>query len=135
VLAAAAAAVVAFFMRFRRRPRSGVDPSAGGSRTGSLAEDASGLWRSLLGRRRRRSASGGEGAVRLYLEVLQRAEERGRARPIGATPEEFQPQLEEAFHASVTDEITAAFEQSRYAGRPLDARTLHELERRWRSVP
>jgi hypothetical protein len=31
----------------------------------------------------------------------------------------------------VTDDITAAFESARYAGRELDARTIAELRQRW----
>jgi len=51
------------------------------------------------------------------IEVLQRAEATGYPREPGSTPNEFAPTLVTAFHTPVTDEITAAFEQARYAGR------------------
>ena len=52
----------------------------------------------------------------------------------GITAAEFAPELAETFHTPVTDEITAAFQEARYAGRDPDPRTLADLERRWREA-
>jgi hypothetical protein len=67
--------------------------------------------------------------------VLARAEERGHARKLDRTPDEHAPELRRIFDSSVTDDITLAFEQDRYAGREPDPAFLSELEERWRSLP
>ncbi|MGH7753015.1 MAG: DUF4129 domain-containing protein, partial [Gemmatimonadales bacterium] len=56
----------------------------------------------------------------------------GHARRPGETPAEFAPVLEDTFHRPVTDEITHAYEQARYAGREPDGAALAALEHRWR---
>jgi hypothetical protein len=132
VIAGAVAGVVVLLARLRRRIR---ELRAGGPETttsGSLGEDARNLLRSLFGRGPR-GGEGGAGVYRLYSDVLHQAARRGHERRPGQTPSEFAPELGVAFQAPVTDEITAAFEQARYAGREPDAHTLAELERRWRS--
>lgn len=130
---AAVAGIVLFFARVRRRVSEARQEAAAAGSAGGLGEDARAVLRALF-RRRHADGPGGEGAIRLYREVLDQAERAGYPRQPGETPEEYAPTLETAFHAPVTDEITAAFEQARYAGREPDARTLADLEQRWRSL-
>ncbi|MFQ5380679.1 MAG: DUF4129 domain-containing protein, partial [Dehalococcoidia bacterium] len=49
--------------------------------------------------------------------MIRRSEALGRARPDGETPREFGPALIEVLHSPVSDEITAAFEDSYYGSR------------------
>ena len=114
----------------RRRAREAVDEMAESERIGSLGEDLRGAARNLFRRERRREVTG-EGAVRLYLEVLESARRAGQPRDDSQTPHEFAPVLLNALHRDVTDEITAAFEYARYADRPPNEATLTELRRRW----
>jgi hypothetical protein len=130
VFTAVVAGVVLFFTRLRRRvrERDAARPVTGTA--GSLGDDARNLLRSLF----RRGGTGGvhgQGIYQLYGDVLRRAADHGRQRLPGQTASEFAPALSATFHTPVTDEITAAFEQARYAGREPDARKLAELERRW----
>ena len=71
--------------------------------------------------------------MRLYLEVLESARQAGTPRAASRTPHEFAPALIDAFHRDVTDEITAAFEHARYAGRAPDPAALADLRRRWKA--
>ena len=114
----------------RRRAREDGEEFAESERTGSLGDDLRGAARNLFRRERRRELSG-EGAVRLYLEVLESARRAGNPRDDAQTPQEFAPVLLNALHRDVTDEITAAFEYARYGGRPPDEATLTELRSRW----
>lgn len=133
-VAAVVAGVVAFALRARSRAKNR-DLNAGvASTVGSVGEDIGELFRSLFHRGPRKRSATGEGVIRLYSEVLLRASDRGLERPAGETPAEFAPGLTETFHTPVTDEITAAFQEARYAGRDPDPHTLAELERRWRQV-
>ncbi len=120
--------------RFRRRRRRLLEADAMSARAGGLREDASDLLRALFRRQRHPGADADSAARRLYREVLERAEGAGQVRRTGETPDEFAPRLQEAFHTDVTDEITAAFEQARYAGREPDPRAIAELEARWRAA-
>lgn len=133
VMVAIVAGIVALVMRLRKRSRTVTGVTATASSTGGgLAADA----RSLLGRLRphgRTREVDGDDAVRLYVAVLDEAERRGHERSPGLTAEEFAPELSQAFQTPVTDEITSAFEQARYAGRQPDPSTVRELERRWRT--
>ena len=121
--------------RLRRRARElrPADESATGA--GSLGDDLRSLLGSLFRRGERHRSDGAAGVSRLYLEVLARAERDARPKLIGETAGEFAPVLSETFRTDVTDDITHTFEQARYAGREPDARTLRDLEQRWRSVP
>lgn len=127
-----AGALVLYFARVRRKVQQREEDGPVRATVGSLGDDFSSLWRSL----RRRSASAPlnntTGVTRLYREMLDSAEATGNARRPAETPHEFAPTLQETFHRPVTDEITHAFEQSRYAGREPDTATLAALERRWR---
>ena len=71
--------------------------------------------------------------MRLYLDILDSAEERGLERPASATPAELQIRLQEQFHTDATDEITALFQQARYAAREPDPALVDGLRRRWQS--
>jgi hypothetical protein len=133
--AIAAVVFVAFwFARLRKRARK---PRSDGEATGirgALSEDL-GALRALFRRRPAGAPDLPDVAVRrLYLEVLGRAERAGQPRSPAETPEEFAPRLQQAFHTPLTDEITAAYEQARYAGRDPDPRLVADLERRWHSL-
>lgn len=131
---AGAVGVVWMVARFRRRAREfrPADEVAAGA--GSLGDDLRSLFGSLFRRGDRPRSAEAAGVSRLYLEVLARAERDARPKLVGETAGEFAPVLSETFRTDVTDDITHAFEQARYAGREPDARTLRELEHRWRSV-
>jgi hypothetical protein len=120
--------------RLRRRTTDREDTDAQASRVGGIGEDGMGLLRSLFHRGGRGSKRDEGGIRRLYLDVVDRGGERSRPRIPGETPAEFAPVLVDAFQEPVTDDITRAFEQARYAGREPDAATLRELERRWREA-
>ncbi|MFN0147887.1 MAG: DUF4129 domain-containing protein [Dehalococcoidia bacterium] len=99
--------------------------------TGVFREDMANLLHSFGrhgGRKRDIPASA---AIRLYAAVLAGAESQGAPRKPGETPEEYAPRLKTVTGKPVTDEITAAFEQARYAGREPDPAVIAELERRW----
>jgi hypothetical protein len=70
----------------------------------------------------------------LYLDVLSRSERDGHPRGPGETPSEFAPVLTSAYGSPVTDDITRAFEEARYAGREPDERLVHDLHERWKLV-
>lgn len=135
LVAALVAGVVAFVTRMRRRSASARDDGRTVGAAGGLGDDLRGLFRSLFSRSGSNDTSAPSSeAVRLYREVLQRAEQSGRPREQAVTPAEFAPVLSETFQTSVTDDITHAFEQARYAGREPGVRELAELEQRWRTV-
>ena len=126
--------VVWIVARLRQRAREfrPADESAAGA--GSLGDDLRSLFGSLFRRGERYRSAEAAGVSRLYMEVLARAERDARPKLIGETAGEFAPVLSETFRTDVTDDITHAFEQARYAGREPDVRTLRDLEQRWRSV-
>ncbi|MEX0781248.1 MAG: DUF4129 domain-containing protein [Dehalococcoidia bacterium] len=129
-------AAVAYFSRLRKRVQEREEEGPVRAAVGSLGEDFGGLWRSLRpGWGRRQPAPAGTGVAQLYREVLEQAERTGHARRPSETPAEFAPVLESTFHRPVTDEITHAYEQARYAGRELDPAKLAALEREWRAAP
>ena len=74
----------------------------------------------------------GSGIHALYHAVLDDARKEGRSRADSETASEFAPALQSLFHNNATDDITRAFEQARYAGRPPAPQELAELERRWK---
>ena len=130
-LGIAAVAGLIFFLAFLRRRTAEAEAGAPESaRAGDFGDDLRDAVRGLF-RRERRRTPGGEGAVRLYLEVLESARREGVERPEGQTAHEFAPVLLGALHRDVTDEITAAFEAARYAGRPPRESALADLRRRW----
>ncbi len=130
-LGVAAVAGVIFILAILRR-RAGDDgpPDSESERIGGLGGDLRDAARNLF-RRERRPEPGGEGAVRLYLDVLESARRAGAERANSQTAHEFAPVLLDALHRDVTDEITAAFEYARYAGRSPDDDALADLRRRW----
>ncbi|MCC7366505.1 MAG: DUF4129 domain-containing protein [Dehalococcoidia bacterium] len=134
---AAVALVVAWFSRLRRRVRVHPETPVASAVAGSVRDDLAGLWRGLFrrGGERSRVPADATPAERLYLEALAAAERAGDPREAAETPEEYAPRLRAALHTPVADDITAAFEQARYAGRPPDPGTVAELERRWRALP
>ncbi|MBI5946678.1 MAG: DUF4129 domain-containing protein [Chloroflexi bacterium] len=135
LVAAIATGILFLVMALRRRlqPQAAAGPSA--STSGSFRDDAGAFMRRLFSRNRTAGyGAPSSEAVRLYRDVLSRAESRGYPRAAAETAEEFLPKLHTAFETSVTDDITAAFEQARYAGREPDAATLADLRRRWQSA-
>ena len=134
VVIAMIVALVAFAMSLRRKAQARTLAGPVRSAAGAIDEPGTSWWRSLAGRWGRGEAGPAEGVLRLYRDVLADAERRGAARQPYVTPGEFAPTLADTFRAPVTDEITAAFEEARYAGREPDARRLADLERRWREL-
>ena len=135
VILGVAAGAVALFTRFRRRSDSVTDDDATMSIVGSAGDDIREFFRSLFPRRQSKVPPyASTAAAQLYLDVLEQAERDGAARPEGHTAAEFQPTLASHYRADVTESITRAFEQARYAGREPDARTIEDLRRRWRTV-
>lgn len=135
-LGAFVATFAILFVRLRRRyqQRKMVDGASGSA--GSAAGDLRNFLRSFLpGRREQQHLRATSEATLLYIEVLERAAREGHPRSDGDTAREFAPVLQETYHAGpVVDEITAAFEEARYAGREPDARTIATLRERWRQV-
>jgi hypothetical protein len=101
------------------------------SASGSFGADLMAGVRGLFSREQAVPVSQPEGIYRLYGEVLGDADRRGAHRQPGQTPEEFMPSLTQVYHTHLTDEITAAFEQARYAGREVDPRLVADLRIRW----
>lgn len=131
----AGVAIVTFFTRLRAAGRNARREIVHRSGAGSLGADLAAGFRALFSRSSQGYAPPPSSpAVRLYREVLERAERTGRPRAPGETPREFAPALHGLFHTPVTDEITMAFQEARYAGREPDPALLAELERRWRST-
>jgi hypothetical protein len=86
-----------------------------------------------LGRRFRGAPRVGSAPIRrLYFDVLAAGEERGVARPPGATPLQFAPALDAEFASHAPTDITEAFVESRYAERSVDDGRVRELRDRWR---
>jgi hypothetical protein len=120
------------FVRLRNRRKARILEGRDTSAVGSLREDFGAMFRGLFGRKRHYEPGvATTEATRLYLEVLNKAEQAGHARPAGETAREFAPELQETFATPVTDDITRAFEAARYAGREPDSRMVEELRRRW----
>lgn len=134
VFAAIVGGVIWYVARLRRRMKAREQQDVVTAAAGSIGEDARALLRGLFRRGQPEQPIRGAGMTRLYREVLLKAERQGLDRAPGKTPSELAPALNDQFRDPVTDEITWAFEQARYAGREPDARTLEELRRRWGSV-
>jgi len=129
------AGMVLAWTRARRRYARLRARSASASAAGSLRDDLRSMLGALFhGRAGRQPSPGDSAAARLYLEVLDDAEHRGRPRQPSQTPHEFAPVLHQTFRTEVTDDITRAFELARYGGREPGPAELTELERRWREV-
>ncbi|GAB4321849.1 MAG: hypothetical protein Kow0010_02300 [Dehalococcoidia bacterium] len=127
------ALLVILVVRWHRRLAGGrASPGEAGS-AGGLGEDLRSAFRSVF-RRRGGTTPSGQGVVRLYLEVLERAEHAGVRREPWQTPHELAPALHDTFHTQVTDEITAAFEEARYGGRDPDPGSIRALQERWQAA-
>ncbi len=134
IVLAILAGAVAWYMRLRRHPRRLHKELGDRSTSGSVGEDLRSLFGNILNRgSRSRAPAPASSAERLYLETLDHARRSGLTREPGDTPEEIAPALRSALATPVTDDITAAFEQARYAGREPDARALADLEQRWQT--
>lgn len=126
IIGAAMALVTRFYRRYRRQ--QGAGPATGSA--GSLGEDFRSLFRNPFSRRPAPPPAGHD-AIALYRRVLHEADRSGRPRQAYETPDEYAPKLNELFHVQVTDEITEAFDEARYAGRPPDPERIRDLEQRW----
>lgn len=120
---------LALVSRLYRRSRQARQAPPGSSAAGSFGEDLRSLFHNPF--RRRSGPPEGDDAIALYRRVLHDAEGRGRPRPPSQTPGEYAPALQDLFHTRVTDEITAAFVEARYAGRAPDPDRIRELQRQW----
>ncbi len=134
IVVALVAGAIAFALRMRSKSAKLRATNAAVTSAGGMGEDIRALFSSLFHRGSGKRTPEGEGIIRLYSEVLIRAAGKGKERAPGATPAEFAPQLADTLHTPVTDDITAAFQDARYGGRPPDPRALAELESRWRQV-
>ncbi|MBN9493974.1 DUF4129 domain-containing protein [bacterium] len=134
ILIVAIAAVIAFVARLRSRAKPASQAAATVAASGGLGEDMSDFFRRMFHRPPRGTAAADDAATRLYLEVLSEAERRGSSRPPSVTASEFVEPLRRTFPSAATEEITAAFEQARYAGRPPDEGALQRLRDRWQQA-
>lgn len=126
------AGIIIAVIRIKRRGAELRDAEANRSSAGSLGADLAAGFRSLFNRRQTaRPSQATEGIYRLYSEVLEDAELRGAERSASTTPEEYAPTLAEVYHTHLTDEITFAFEDVRYAGRDADPARVRDLQDRW----
>lgn len=123
-----------FVTKLRNRTREPRPGDTAVSRAGGLGDDLGSLFRSVFRRGPGRPKRTVDGVTRLYMEVLERAEQDARPRLAAETANEFAPVLADTFQTTVTDEITSAFVEARYAGREPDERTLKDLERRWNTL-
>lgn len=123
-----------FVTKLRNRTREPQPADTAASRAGGLGDDLGSLFRSVFRRGPAREKRTIDGVSRLYRDVLDRAEQDARPRLAGETANEFAPVLADTFQSNVTDEITSAFVEARYAGREPDERTLKDLERRWNTL-
>jgi hypothetical protein len=118
------------YMRFRARDarelREDVEPES------TLSLDLVAMLGSLGRRFRRERTPDAIPIRRLYFDLLDAAEDRGLERPPYATPLQFAPTLDARFGSSVPSQISAAFVESRYAGRDLPPDRVHTLQERWR---
>lgn len=134
VLLALIVAILALVARLRSRSRRAGQATAVVASAGNLTEDVGDLLRRIFHRSPRIHAPGDDAATRLYLEVLREAEKRGAARAPSVTATEFVEPLRRTFPSAATEEITAAFEQARYAGRQPDEQALQRLRDRWQQA-
>lgn len=134
IIIAVAGGSIWLVTKLRKRALELKPAAADSASTGSLGDDARALLRSLFRGGAKRDSGRSSGIMRLYEDVLERAEHDARPRLAGETANEFAPVLSEAFSAGVTDDITATFVEARYAGREPDPRVLAELERRWHAI-
>ena len=134
IIIAVAAGGVWLVIRLRNRVRDLHREDHAVASAGSFGDDVRDLLGSLFRRGAGRNAGQPSEMTKLYLDVLRRAEQTGQPRAPGETPTEIAPRLTTAFRAAVTDDITRAFEEARYAGREPDPRTLAELQERWSGV-
>ena len=127
------ALLVILVIRWHRRLADGRTGQGEVGSAGGLGDDLRLAFRSVF-RRRGRTTPSGQGVVRLYLEVLERAEHAGVHREPWQTPHELAPALHATFHSRITDEITAAFEEARYGGRDPEPGSFAALQERWQAA-
>jgi hypothetical protein len=130
----------AIFSRLGRRQRERGELRESIWHEGSLFEDVGDLLGKLFAQRRRRSTQPPDLAAdllavrRLYLEVLERAEDRGLERPPAKTPLEFAPPLAEHFGSMAPGKVSRAFARARYGLKSVPSAELEQLRRKWREA-
>ena len=65
-----------------------------------------------------RKSSDRNGAIKLYLDLLAEANERGLNRTLAQTPTEIKPELIEIYNDDFPSQITKLFEEERYGNHP-----------------
>lgn len=126
-------APVYLFWRLRNRSQRHRFSDAATGSSGSLMEDLRSLLRGFGRGKVGRDGASVDAVGRLYRDVLDKAEAEGKQREPAQTPQEFAPVLADQFHSPVTDDITQAFVDTRYAGRPVSEEEVAELEQAWRT--
>jgi hypothetical protein len=107
---------------------------------GSFFEDVGDLLGKLFARKGRRTAPTPDLSPellevrRLYLEVLERAEDRGLERPPAKTPLEFAPPLSQHFHSTMPDRVSRAFTRARYGLKAMPSSEIERLRKEWRET-
>lgn len=134
ILVVGVAGVLALVARLRTRGNRTDTVVTTVGTAGGLRDDAGDFLRRLFHRPARAANAHDDAATRLYLDVLHEAEKRGAARPPSVTAAEFVEPLRRTFPSAATEEITAAFEQARYAGRLPDEEALQRLRDRWQQA-
>ncbi|MDZ7729284.1 MAG: DUF4129 domain-containing protein [Dehalococcoidia bacterium] len=130
-LGAAGVAAIVVVTHLRRRSQQQRQAPADVASAGSFSGDLRSLFGNIFGRRGPGQDVTGEGAIRLYTEMLREAEHRGQRRQAGQTPVELLPSLASTFPRAPVDEITRVFDDARYGDHPPDPAELDELRRRW----
>lgn len=101
----------------------------------SLRDELGALLGAVGRRFRRRPGDASAVAIRrLYFEMLAAAEDRGLPRAPSQTPSQFAPALDRRFASAVPSQISAAFVESRYAGRAIDDLRVRALREGWRAA-
>ena len=122
VIAVVAYVLYRVFKHLRRPPRQRDELRETVEREGGIGDDLNALWNGLLGRFRgalphAREPDLPEGVRRvrrLYVDLLDDAEQRGAARPPPATPHEFAPDLRRTYGTPAPERLSERFASARY---------------------
>jgi Domain of unknown function (DUF4129) len=132
------AGLVLLFLFLRRKPgeeeeREDLAP------TGGVIQDLLSLLGSLRPQRRAapRVPDLDEAALALralYIDVLHAAARRGAERPASITPRQFVPALAELYGRHFCDQLTGAFEKTRYGRAKIELDEVRQLRQAWRAA-
>jgi hypothetical protein len=137
VIAIVAYILYRIFRRLRRpTTRAGDEVREAIDAEGGLGSDLNALFRGLMNRWRRGSADtepdlppNARRVRRLYLDLLDDAEERGTPRPAAATPHEFAPSLSQTYQGTVSVRLSDRFAAVRYGHDEPSSEEVATLER------